>query len=285
MAAALSLLSQAANGTTYEEFRKCLHLNREKTIVADQFHEIFGLIDKSAGQSELMITNQIYLQQSYQLNEHFQEIAVYKFHSGVEIVNFGEANQTAQLINNFVAVKTKGKIQGFVKPKIFDINTRAFLVNAIYLKSVWLEPFPRRSSKRVYNESFYKEKFYISESETVDIEFMSMKKNVWHAIVNELDVAALRLDYANSNFSFIIILPNTRTGLSSLEAQMHNVNLSTIIDQMSFSKCHIKIPKFKVESAFEMNDILKKVYDHQRKYCILPNPISNQILWFCLRWA
>lgn len=262
MAAALTLLSQAANGTTYEEFKKGLYLNREKTITADQFHEIIRLIHKSAGQSELMITNQVYLQQGYLLNKYFQEVAVNKFHSGVETVNFGEANQTAQLINNFVTVKTKGKIQGFVNPKIFNIDTRVFLVNAIYLKSVWLEPFPRRSSKRFHNESFYKEKFYISETETVDIEFMSMKKNLWHAVVNELDVAALRLDYANSNFSFIIILPNTRTGLSSLEAQLNNVNLSTIIDQMSFSKCHIKIPKFKVESAFKMNDILKKVCIH-----------------------
>lgn len=264
MAIALTLLSQATNGTTYEELRKGLYLNHDKAIVANQFHKAFELNEKSAGKSELLIANRVYVQQGFQLNKDFQEVAVNKFHSGVESVNFSKNNETAQLINNFVAEKTKGKIKEFVTKDIFDEYTRAFLVNSVYLKSMWLHPFPQRSSKRFYNESFYKEKFYLNETETVDIQFMSMTRSFWHAVVNELNVTALRLDYANSSFSFIIILPNTRTGLSALEAQLHNVVLSEIIDQMNYSKCHIKIPKFKVESKFQMNEILQKVCDQQR---------------------
>lgn len=82
MATALALLSQGTNGTTYEQLRKVLYLNSDKTVVADQFHEYFGLIKKSAGQSELMVANQIYLQQRYQLKEKFQKTAVNKFFAG-----------------------------------------------------------------------------------------------------------------------------------------------------------------------------------------------------------
>lgn len=260
MAMALTLLSQVANGITYEELRKGLYLNSDKAVVADQFHDVFKLIEKSAGQSKLIIANQVFLQQEYQLNKDFQEIAVNKFNSGVQSVNFRETNETKQFINSFVAKKTNGKVKEFVTQLTFDENTRLFLVNSIYLKSMWEQPFPLRSSKRVFNESFYNEKFYISETKTIDVQYMSMTKYFWHATMDELDAAALRLDYASSNFSFIIILPNTITGLPMLESQLHDVILSKIIDQMSFSECHIKIPKFKVESKFSMNDILKKVY-------------------------
>lgn len=260
MAVALTLLSQAANETTYEELRKGLYLNSDKAVVADQFHKAFRLIDESAGQSKLMIANQVFVQQEYQLKEDFQKMAVEKFHSGVSSVNFRDVVKTKEIINNFVAEKTNGKIDGFVKNLKFGQETRVFLINSIYLKSMWQKPFSERSSKRVYNESFYKEKFYITETKTVDVEFMKMKDYFWHTTVDALDVATLRLDYANSNFSFIIILPNSRTGLSMLESQLHNVVLSEIIDQMSFSECHIKIPKFKVESKFRLNDILKQVY-------------------------
>lgn len=259
MAMALTLLSQAANGKTYEELRKGLYLNSDKAVVADQFHDVFKLIEKSAGRSKLIIANQVFLQQGCQLNKDFQEIAVNKFNSGVQSVNFVESNKTKQIINSFVEEKTNGKIKEFATNLNFGESTRLFLVNSIYLRSMWEQPFPVRSSKRVSNESFYDKKFYIGETKTIDVEYMSMTRYFWHASVDELDAAALRLDYASSNFSFIIILPNTRTGLPLLESQLYDVALSKIIDQMSFSECHVKIPKFKVESKFNMNDILKKV--------------------------
>lgn len=87
---------------------------------------------------------------------------------------------------------------------------------------------------------------------------MKPKTKIRHAEVKGLDAAAVRLDYTNSNLSFIIILPNNRTGLSTLESQT-SLNLSQIIDEMKYRECKIKIPKFKIESEFDMRNIMKKV--------------------------
>lgn len=260
MAMALTLLSQATNGKTYEEFRKSLHLNGVKSVVANQSHEYIELIEKSAGQSELMIASQIYIQQEFQLNTNFQKMAINKFHTGVESVDFRKENETIELINNFVEEKTNGKIKEIVTADKITPLTRIFLVNSIYLNSTWAQPFPLRGTRR--------DKFYISETETVDVEYIGMKKSVWHTDVNELNAEALGLDYANSNFTFIIILPNKRTGLSTLEAHLPNIDLSEIVDQMRDHEHRIKIPKFKLQSEFQMNDILKKVCIYQMKIII-----------------
>ncbi|XP_031621063.1 leukocyte elastase inhibitor-like [Contarinia nasturtii] len=214
----LTLLSEAANGTTYEQLRKHLHLNGDKSDVADKFKEYIKIIKRSAGQSELMIANQIYVHEGFQLNQDFRKIA----------------------------------------SDMLGESTTVFMVNTIYLKSIWLQPFPRHKKP---GGGFYdwKENFYISETETVEANFMKMKKKVWIVDLHELDIAALRLDYFQSNFSFIIILPNKRMGLSTLEAQLQNINLSKIVEKMKFMEYEVQIPKFKVTTELLLNDILKKI--------------------------
>lgn len=263
VATALTLLLQATNGTTYAQLKNCLHLqnnNIAKSDVADQFHNYMGLIKKSAGQSELIIVNQIYVQQKCRLNEEFREIAANRFDAGVESVNFSNTNETTQLINNFIRTKTIGKIEEFVPPGILGKMTRVFLANAVYLKSAWVQPFPL---PRIINGVKLEraKRFYISETETIKVNFMAMKTNFWVVGVPDLDISALRLDYLNSNLSFIIVLPNKRTGLSSLESQLQNMNLSKIVERMSFQLYIVEIPKFKVATKLHLNDVLKKVFN------------------------
>lgn len=116
IAIVLTLLSQACKGTTYEEIKRSLYLNNDKAIVANQYHKYFELFGNSTDKSELMIANQIYVDRRFQLDENFQEMAMAKFNTGVEYVDFSNQNDTAQLINTFVTNKTRGKIQEIITP-------------------------------------------------------------------------------------------------------------------------------------------------------------------------
>lgn len=101
--------------------------------------------------------------------------------------------------------------------------------------------------------------FYINETEKVVVNIMMMKTKFWHAWLNDLDAHALRLDYANSSLSFVIILPNNRTGLGSLETLLKNYNFTQVMEKMEFRRCSVQIPKFKVQSTFSLKEILIKV--------------------------
>lgn len=129
---ALALLCQATKGSSFEELRNAMHVNGTKAEIVDCFHEYFGLVQKSAGQSELMIGNQVFVMEGYQLKADFQEIAIKKFSSGVQLVNFSNSIETAQTINRFVEEKTKEKITELVKPEMFGSSDLVFLANTIY---------------------------------------------------------------------------------------------------------------------------------------------------------
>lgn len=148
MAVALSLLSLATNGTSFEELRKGLNLNNDKAIIANQFHDYFRLIQKNAGDSKLTIANRIYVPKEFQLNKDFQDIASEKFFSGIESVDFKNANNAAQTINNFVKEKTEEKITEIVKPEEFDGQTGVILINTITFKSFWKYPFSAENTER-----------------------------------------------------------------------------------------------------------------------------------------
>lgn len=69
----------------------------------------------------------------------------------------------------------------------------------------------------------------------------------------------IQLDYANSNLSFVIILPNNRTRLQALESQLRSDHLPQIMNQMTYGMIDIKIPKFSVQSEFNLKEILSNV--------------------------
>lgn len=145
----MCLLSQGANGDTYEELVNSLDIDDDRTVVAKQLQNYYKSLQKSAGSTTMSIVNQIYVQIGYQLNQTFQKVAVEKFDSGVKPLNFTDAANSAQEINIFVEAKTNNKIMDVVSSSMFDASTRLVLVNAVYFKGQWKRAFDPKKLLRV----------------------------------------------------------------------------------------------------------------------------------------
>lgn len=250
MAGLLTLLSQAADGKTYDEMRKVLHLNANKTEIADQFSELWQQLQQGAGKLVFSMVNQIYVQQDFKLNTNFQEISTKKFDAGVESVDFSKAQETAQAINHFVEEKTKNKIKDAISSDTFE-NVIMVLLNVISFDAKWEIPF----------EGWHTEEgdFFLSRTDTVSVRYMKDRQKYNFAVLDDLDATALEMKYAGSDYSFVIILPNTITGLRELETRLKDYDLAKIDDQMSIQELEVFIPKFEVKFQFDVNAILQKV--------------------------
>lgn len=246
----LALLSQGANGNTFAELNRGLHLDGNKIASANQFQEYYGLLDKSIGGSNLSIASKIYVQNGHSVKKEFRDVAVEKFSAGVESLDFAKSVESAQAINQFVEEKTNNHIKDLIQPDMISSDTRMVLANAIYFKGNWKYQFDRRRTA--------KGDFYTSETEKVPVDMMRIKKRFNYAVLDDLDATALEMEYAKSNFTFVIVLPNSRTGLTDLETQLKNYDLSQITDQMRSQEVDVTIPKFKVEFKINLNDVLKK---------------------------
>lgn len=226
-------------------------MSGEKSDIATNYLRYHDLLKRDAGNVSFSVANQIFVQQNIPLNKNFQEVATKSFFSGVESVDFARASEAASQINHFVAEKTHNKIKELVSSDSLGSDTRAVLINAIYMKAEWQRQFKP--------EDTYKQHFYADEVANASVDFMHATKGFNYGVLTDLDASALEMKYVDSDLSLLIILPNSRTGLSALETKLKSSNLVKITDQLSERMVKVSIPKFKIEYQVQLNDALKRV--------------------------
>lgn len=247
----LALLSEGAYGGTYNELKTGLYLSGNKTTTANQFQEYIAMLKKSAGKSILSLANRVYVQQGREIKQQFRDVAVEKFSSGIEALNFANSADSARIINQFVENKTYNKIKDIVKPDLLDASTSVVLVNAIYFNGTWQNKFDKKQT--------YKEDFYTDDVNKQSTDFMHIKTRFNYADLIEFDATALEMNYACSDISFVIVLPNKRSGLSLLESRLQHYDLSKIVGQMYSTQVDVAIPKFSTDFIINLNNVLENV--------------------------
>lgn len=257
VATALTLLSQATDGNSFNEIKEALHLTNNKSAIASEFQEYYEVLKSGAGNASLSVVNQIYVTKDSQINGSFQEMAVDKFRSEIRSVDFSNEVEATETINRLVAENTNEKINELFKAGDLDADTRAVLVNVAHFQGSWILAFTESATRK---DKFYNGEWFFEYFKTVDVDFMNTKMQYFnYAELDDLDASTLQISYYKSDLSMIFILPNSRMGLSALEAKLTDYDLSSITDEMSIIKIDVSIPKFIVEFKMELNDALKNV--------------------------
>ncbi|XP_037033390.1 serine protease inhibitor 42Dd-like [Bradysia coprophila] len=253
----LALLIQGAEGKTLKQLQNALHLQGDKETIANYFQEYFRTVRLGAETDEnpstaLSLANRLYLQQGYQVKSTFKEVISKKLNFDIESLNFEDGESCARSINEFVATKTKNKITEMCKPDSFDATTRLVVVNAIHFKDDWKKKFDKAAT--------YRDEFFVNATNSVPTEFMTKRDHFKFANLNDLDASAAEIRYQNSGLVFVIVLPNSRNGLSSLESKVTNLELKQITDHFYWREGVITIPKFKIELVLNnLGQILQKL--------------------------
>lgn len=243
-----------AGGLTAEEMFTVLKYDpAQKLSVAESYGNVMSSLD---GNKSLKIANKMYIMENYSVKSNFQEIAKKSFRSEVESVNFQDNTAAAKKINTWVEQKTNDKIKDLISPDSLDDYTRLVLVNAIHFKGRWTHQFNPESTRPM--------PFWISATESADVPMMNTKKHFKHGIFDDLGLAALELTYSDSDVSMLILLPHERDGLTKLEENLQNIDISDMLTKMHSQEVEVFMPKFKIEFDLDLKDTLEKVStDHK----------------------
>lgn len=188
---------------------------------------------------------------NYSVKKAFNDVATKSFASEAQSLDFSQNDQSAATINGWVEDHTNNKIKDLIKADTLDADTRMVLVNAIYFKGFWTHQFKPSDT--------FKAPFYLNDQDTVNVDFMKIKKHFKYGALADLDATAIELPYKDSDITMLIILPNKKTGLSALEAKLNTVDLGDISNQLYSQEVNVEIPKFKIEFEVTLNEPLQKV--------------------------
>ena len=148
-------------------------------------------------------------------------------------------------INAWASEKTHGKIEKIIS----DSNFAALLANAVYFKGSWYSSFYERNTKN--------EIFTDTNGQKKEISFLE-DNCYWAGYSENDDCKLVKIGYhtgaSERQVSMVIVLPNEGVALNS-------IRLSEQIQNADWKNEHvsIKLPKFHIESSFDLTDSLKSL--------------------------
>lgn len=153
-------------------------------------------------------------------------------------------NADIAAVNNWVSRKTEGKIDKILDR--LDPKTVAVLLNAVYFKAPWRDPFDSKLTQAA--------SFAIAPSQNVQVQMMH--RDGYYSIVAESGFAAIRIPYAEAQLSMIIVLPDRIDALPDVIGRLDGLALRGLVARLRrpAQRVYLGLPRFKTEFAVSLKD-------------------------------
>jgi len=244
---ALTMTYNGAETTTLEAMTKALgYEGMDREAVNEGYWNLLTHLDNLDKKIELNIANSIWIREGQAIEEIFLNRNKSTFDAQVDELDFSK-DKSADIINDWISNATKGKIDKMIDPPI-DPNIVMFLINAIYFKGGWKNPFnPEATFDGTFTSIDGTKRSIRMMYHYGDAEYMKNDS-----------LRAVRLPYGNGSTSMIAILPNEDIDINTFIEGMTEEKLDSIRNSLEVTeKTTLQIPVFKLEYGIKLlNDSL-----------------------------
>jgi serpin B len=176
----------------------------------------------------------------------FLELLSIHYDTGLQLANFDvQPDVEREEINGWVAERTNGLITDLFGEGSIDEFTTMVLVNALYMRGPWLEPFSEGYTQQ--------QNFTRLDGTEISVEMMRAPMlGVGH--VFDEDYEAVSLPLRGSDLALVVIEP---ADFAAFEAALDPAALTTVLGSLSGGVIDLRIPKFELEAAFELSNELQ----------------------------
>lgn len=242
---ALGMIYNGSAGTTRQEMAQTLGVQGLTLPAFDASESALrtSLLHPGPG-VQLTIANALWARQGVSFNQDFLHTTHASFGAETHTLDFSAPN-AVPTINAWVKANTKGKIPTLIGR--LDPSAVMVLLNAIYFKGQWQNPFDPKVTKP---GDFH---LNSSDSKTVPLMTQSGHFNYWHGT----NFAALALPYGQGRLSMIVLLPDAGVPVSNLLNNLDSAHWNEWLNQMSSREGTVKLPRFKMDFSATLNDPLQ----------------------------
>jgi serpin B len=264
---ALAMTSAGAAGRTLEEMRAVLHVEGEESALHGALQGLFAEFKKIAADSqaraerskesggqgsplELRVANRLFGQKDFIFKRPFLDLVRDQYAAPLESVDFEGALETSRLkINAWVEEQTGSKIRDLIGPTDLERATRLVLVNALYFRASWSEPFQKSATQPA--------PFLLEPGHRVDVPTMALTSRLGYARRDGFQ--SVTLPYEGGGFQFLILLPDPEVTLAQLESRLTPALLAEAAGSAR-AKVALFLPKFRIQPpTVDLAEGLKKL--------------------------
>ncbi len=235
---ALAMTYAGARGETARQMAQALHFTLEEARLHPAFAELEAGLKASQDKGDVLmqIANKLWPQVGYPFLETFLALTEAYFGVAITPLDYGDPEAARLTINAWVEEKTQEKIKDLIAPGLLDPMTTLVLVNAIYFKGAWHEPFHEASTAPA--------PFHLASGETV--EAPTMAGSLVHGRHAQGDGwMAFSMAYEGGNLEMVVILPDG--DLADVESELTAAQLAEMLDALEARYLILRLPRFKFE--------------------------------------
>ncbi len=231
IAIALTIAYNGAVGETKKAMAKAMGLEDISDEVVNnanlELRQLFGKIDPK---TELLVANALWLRKGVEFREEFLTLSRKFFDAEINPLT------TAKAINDWVAQKTKGKINRIVdRVEPFWVWV---IANAVYFKGLWQKKFDKRLTKP--------EDFHLPTGEKIKVPMMSQSGKF--SYLRGEGFQAVCLPYGETGrLKFYLFVPDKGKSLAGFLQMLNQQNWERWIASFRMMDGDVKMPRFKIE--------------------------------------
>ncbi len=244
---ALAMLEAGSAGQTKADLRAFLAAS-PKTDIGQELSKLYALMSNEREGAVEAIANALWIRedllgdQGAGVKEAWLDQMSHQFYASAFAVDFSDT-RTGQMMSDWVAEQTRGKI----KPEI-DISDPLLLLvlmNTVYFKADWLEPFPESG---LVEEAFYGQDQVIDGVPYLRGHFMN------RSVLLSDHFTAARLPLMNGDMVFVL----PQEGLDAQDLLADPAFLSDLIfSSWGGADLTIKLPKFSYRNKTDILEAMK----------------------------
>ncbi|MFS8924678.1 serpin family protein [Synechococcus sp. B60.1] len=247
---ALSMLYNGAAGETQAAMAKVLEaqelsLNELNWTNAQM---VRWLVERSQaeGPIQVQMANGLWVDTTLTLRPSFLQALATYYQAVANRVELG-SRQTVQAINRWVAERTQGQIDRIVDR--LSREDRMVLLNAIYFKGEWTQPFDPTLTKP--------QPFTRADGRRVQVPLMAQSGRYGYRETEQLQV--VRLPYGEGELAMLILLPKPGVSLAALREKLSPETWQEWTGSLSTRPGSVRIPKFKLTSEIDLGPALQQL--------------------------
>jgi len=256
ISSAFAMCYAGAKGNTKQEIAAVMHFFEDQKRLHAQFAKLNQGLEaiQKKRHVELSAANSLWAQYDYAFLPEFVGITKEYYDAKVENVDFRQDTENSRLkINTWTEQKTNHLIQNMIpKGKLSPEMTKLVLVSAIFFKGEWSAPFENRNTKD--------QPFWVTPQQSKIAPLMCQQDHF--AYTEDDDTQVLVLPYKGEDLSMVLLLPKTKDGIRELETHLTAERIHQWIDSTQRQEIVVYLPKFTVESSFELKKYLTALGMH-----------------------
>uniref|UniRef100_A0A1I7V2B5 SERPIN domain-containing protein n=1 Tax=Caenorhabditis tropicalis TaxID=1561998 RepID=A0A1I7V2B5_9PELO len=261
IALGLALLHSAAKGETRDQIRYTLLKGAIDEELEQYFSELTEILLEKSDEAEVQvyISNNVFIRGHKPIKRSYERRIRKKYEATIVPIGYVGKHATSDIINMYTEEKTHGHITQIIDASEIDDNLGTILATTVFFKGLWSEKFDdHKTIKRAFHSS-------LDSSRQIDY----LHKNGLMSYAESLTFQVISIPYGDRSFALNICLPKKRFGLKETLMRTSGTQFLNLLGNLGNQLVDVKIPKWKIESSFRLDESLqtlgiKQIFDPNR---------------------